>query len=85
VPSGLPLGKHQATVGHNLEGAAGRLQQTHLDSGVRLSQFGRQTGGPGFIVSNDAVFDRHVHGSHRSRFQGNPVEQGNHTSPGALP
>ena len=57
----LLLGEEQSTVHHHFEHAPRRLQQ--LDVGVweSATQLGRQTGGPGLVVSNDAVFDRHAH------------------------
>jgi hypothetical protein len=57
----FPLGEEQPAVHHHFEHAARRLDQ--LDVGVRerATKLGRQTGGPGLVVSNDAVFDRHAH------------------------
>jgi hypothetical protein len=59
-PHGL-LGEDPAPIHFNFEHAAGRLNQ--LDVGVRvdLPDFGRQTGGPRLVVSDDAVFDGHAH------------------------
>ena len=50
-----------------LEHAAGRLYQLHVSVGVGFADLGRQTGGPGLVVSDDAVFDRHTHGVNDSR------------------
>jgi hypothetical protein len=55
------FGEHPTTVHIDLEHAARRLG--HLDLGVRKGapNLGRQTGGPGLVVSDDAVFDGHEH------------------------
>jgi hypothetical protein len=57
----LLLGEEEPAVHYHFEHAASRLDQ--LNVGVRESttKLGRQTGGPGLVVSNDAVFDRHAH------------------------
>ena len=56
-----PLGKHLAAVGFDFEHAAGRFDELHLRIGKRAADLGRQTGGPRFVVSDDAVFDDHAH------------------------
>ena len=58
-----PLGEDQRSVDGHLEHAAGGLDQFDVGFGPRPRELGRQTGGPGLIVSNEAVFDRNVHGS----------------------
>lgn len=55
------LGKDQLAVEFDLEGASGRIKQLDVTVRVRLSQLGRQTGGFGLVVSDDAVFDRDFH------------------------
>ena len=57
-PAGL-LGEDQLAVDLDLEHAAGRGDQPDLGVGEGLLQLGRQTGGPGLVVSDDAVLDRH--------------------------
>ena len=61
------LREDPAPVDFDLKHAARRLDQ--LDVGVRvgLADFGRQTGGPGLVVSDDAVFDRDAHAINDSR------------------
>ncbi|HUF18762.1 MAG TPA: hypothetical protein VMS12_12030, partial [Thermoanaerobaculia bacterium] len=44
----------------DVEVAVATLDQFRLDTEL-LPDGGRQTGGPGKVVSNDAVFDRHLH------------------------
>jgi hypothetical protein len=55
------LREHEHAVPGNFEHAATPLHQ--LDGSVWkcISNLGRQTGGPGLVVSNDAVADRDVH------------------------
>jgi hypothetical protein len=56
------LGKHEDAVLGDFEHATAPLQQ--LDGSLRicLANLGRQTGGPRFVVSNDAIANRDVHG-----------------------
>ena len=61
-PSGF-LGEDQLTVYGYLEQAAGGRDQTDLRIRKDLLQLSRQTGSPGFIVSDNAVLDRHMHGA----------------------
>lgn len=55
------LGEDQHTVPDDFERTTTPLQQ--LDGCVRISlaNLGRQTGGPGLVVSNDAVADCDMH------------------------
>ena len=63
--AGVQLGMEQFAIGANLESAATRgNQRERLDTLAELKDFGRQTDGLRRIVSNDAVFDRHL-GLHR--------------------
>jgi hypothetical protein len=59
-PHGL-FGEDPAPIDVNFEHAAGRLDQLHVGVRVDLPDFGRQTGGPRLVVSDDAVFDGHAH------------------------
>ena len=61
VPAELLLREDEATVDDHLEHAAARVDESDLGLGVLLFQHGRQTGGSGPVVSDDAVFDRDVH------------------------
>jgi hypothetical protein len=53
-------------IAQNLESTAPRRNQHDLRFGKPLTNFGRQTGSAGFVVSNDAVFDRDLHSFPRS-------------------
>jgi hypothetical protein len=64
----LLLGEDQPAVEHHLELPAGTLDERGIDA-ARLLDLGRQTGGPGKIVSLDAVRD---------------LELGHRVPPGAL-
>ncbi len=48
-------------VDDDLEATAARRDHLDFDAGMRLTERGRQTGGPGLVVSNDAVFDGDLH------------------------
>jgi hypothetical protein len=61
------LGEDAAAVDVHFEHAARGLDETHLGVGICFANFGRQTGGPRFVVSDDAVFNRHRHGVNDSR------------------
>jgi hypothetical protein len=61
------LGKDAAPVDFDLEHAARRLDQFHVGVRVGLPDLGRQTGGPGLVVSDDAVLDRDTHSVNDSR------------------
>ena len=65
MPTAGPLGEDQSAVHRYLEYTTGGLDQAHLRLGEGLPQLGRQTGGPGLIVSNDAVFEGDLHDEHR--------------------
>jgi hypothetical protein len=62
VPAHFPLREDQLAVYFHFEHAARGLNEIHVRVGECLSDLGRQTGGPWFVVSNDAVFDRDSHG-----------------------
>lgn len=72
VPPQRLLGEHELAVDGNLKESPGRLHQPDLGIGVGLLQLGRQTGGPGSIVSDNAVLDNHMHGA----TPGREVEEG---------
>jgi hypothetical protein len=55
------LREDENTIAHDLEDAATALEQLHGGVGVFRRDLGRQTGGPGFIVSDDAVANGDVH------------------------
>ena len=61
VPAERLFGKQLAPVDFDLKDAPGGLNQPHFSLRVRPADLGRQTGGPGLVVSNDAVFNRHAH------------------------
>lgn len=56
-----PLREYEHAISGDFEDATTSLEHLHRGLGVRLPNLGRQTGGPGFVVSNDAVTDRDVH------------------------
>ena len=56
------LGEDALAVDLDFKDAAGRLDQAHFGVGKGIPDLGRQTGGPRFVVSDDAVFDRDGHG-----------------------
>ena len=60
------LGEDAPSFQLDLEHPAGRLDQPDLGLRKRYPNLGRQTGGPGFIVSDDAEFDRDAHGGNDS-------------------
>jgi hypothetical protein len=55
------LGEHENTILHDFEHTSTPLQQLDRCVGICFPNLGRQTGGPGFVVSNDAVADTDVH------------------------
>jgi len=67
VAAVLLLGKDLAPVHFHLKHAAGGLDQLDVRVRVQGADFGRQTGGPGLVVSDDAVFDRDAHALKLSR------------------
>jgi hypothetical protein len=62
VPTGRLLGIHQRPVDGDLERATARLFQVNLGLGKGPLELGDQTGRPGLVVSDDAVFDGDKHG-----------------------
>ena len=67
VASHRLLGENAATVDVHFKHAARRLDQLHFGVWVGRANFGRQTGGPWLVVSDDAVFDRNAHVVNDSR------------------
>ncbi len=58
--AGFEFGINEFTVDANFKSTSARRDQFHrLDPGD-VANFGRQTGGPWFVVSSRAVFDRDV-------------------------
>jgi len=55
------FGEHQITVHAHFECTARRFDHADLYVGVLLPQLGRQTGGPGLVVSDDAVLNSDDH------------------------
>jgi hypothetical protein len=55
--------KNWNVVRDDLESAAARCEQGDGRRWKPLTKLGRQTGGPRFVVSHVAVFDRDVHGN----------------------
>lgn len=81
VPAGGLLRVDEAAIGHDFEGAAARVDELHAGVGVPLPDGGRQTDGSGTIVSDDAVFDRDVHGFFPLHGSGRSDELGSRMSP----
>ncbi len=67
----LPLREDQHAVARHLEDAATSLEQIDPGFGVPFANLGRQTDGPWFVVSDDAIADGDVHGH---------VDEGEHLS-----
>ena len=58
---GLGLLVDRNAIAQNFEFTAPRRNQLDLRFGKSSTNFGRQTGGPRLVVSNDAVFDGDLH------------------------
>ena len=56
------LREHQYTVPGNFEHPTTPLHQLDGSVWIGVPYLGRQTGGPGLVISNDAITDRDVHG-----------------------
>jgi hypothetical protein len=61
MPSQRLLGEDASAVDLNFEHAAGGFDEFHFRVRVFLADLGRQTGSPGLVVSNDAIFDCDPH------------------------
>jgi hypothetical protein len=61
VPPGSGFFIDRLSIAQNLEATAARGGQLDLGVGESLANLGRQTGGPGFVVSKGAVFDLDLH------------------------
>lgn len=61
VSSRLPLRVDQLTVTRHFEHTPGRLDEGDFAVRIRVSNLGLQTGGPGAVPSNAAVFNRYLH------------------------
>jgi hypothetical protein len=55
------LRKDQHAIPRDFEHAAAPVKQLYGCIRIRCTNLGRQTGGPGFVVSNNAVANRYVH------------------------
>ena len=55
------LREDEIAVDHDLEQTPGRLHELHLGIRVFLFDLRRQTGGPGPVVSDDAILDADSH------------------------
>ena len=53
--------EYEIPVHRDLEQAARSLYEVHLGVRVRFLHFGRQTGGPRFVVSHYAVLNPYLH------------------------
>ena len=67
----LRLLEHRRTINNDFEPAAARRHQLNVSVLVRLTNRGRQTGGPGFVVSDNAEFDRNAHGRMKEAYSVN--------------
>jgi hypothetical protein len=65
VTAGLRFLENRVPVAHHLEPSATRRHELDLRLREPLTNLGRQTGGPRFVVSHRAVFDRDSHGGNR--------------------
>ncbi len=61
LPLQLGFLKYRRSVHDDLEAPATRRDQLDLRVRIRLANLGGQTGRPGLVASNGAVFDRDVH------------------------
>jgi hypothetical protein len=61
MASGCLLGEHQAVIDGHFKEPTRSLEQADLCVRIGLLDLGRQTGGSGFVVSDDAVLDRDMH------------------------
>jgi hypothetical protein len=66
VPAELGFLEHCLAVNGHLEPAAAAGLQRHLGLGKRLTNRGRQTDGPWFVVSDAAEFDIDAHYTSRA-------------------
>lgn len=60
APEGT-LGENQIPVDRHFEDAAGTLDEGYLGIWILFFNAGRQTGSPGFVVSDYAVLDAYFH------------------------
>lgn len=77
VPPGRRFGVHEPTVGDDFKPSAERLDQLHGSCRIPFLECGRQTGGSGTVVSDDAELDGYVHadmfGPHPDAIKAGPV------------
>jgi len=62
VPQCLRLLEDRRSVAMHLEASPARRHQLHVDARILGANLGRQTDGPGFVVSKGAILDRDRHG-----------------------
>jgi hypothetical protein len=67
VALGRLLGENAPPVDLDFKDAARGLDQPYFGLWKCAADLGRQTGGPRFVISNDAVFDRDGHVVNDSR------------------
>ena len=73
--AGVEFGMEQFAIGANLESAATRgNQRERLDALAELKNVGRQTDGLRRVVSNDAVFYRHLGFHRQSPFRNETID-----------
>lgn len=57
------LGENQLAIHHHFKDSTAACDELNLCIGKYFFDLGRRTGGPGFVVSNRAVFNRDPHSS----------------------
>jgi hypothetical protein len=90
--AGIEFGMEQFAIGANFKSAAARWnERERFDAFAEFKNFGRQTDGLRRVVSNDAIFDRHL-GFHRELLPGKmvrswtkPVKGGKNKTVGQTP
>ena len=61
MPAQGLLREDELSIHHNFETSTGRFDEPYFRLRKCLLELGRQTGGPGLVVSDDAEFDRDEH------------------------
>ena len=73
--TGVELGMEKFAIGANLESATARgNERQRLDALAEFKNFGRQTDGLRRVVSNDAIFDRHLAFHRQSPFRNETID-----------
>ncbi len=60
MPPQALLGKYELAINRHFEQTTRGFNQVHLGIRVFTGNLGRQTGGPRFVVSDNAILDRNV-------------------------